>query len=67
MSSDYPLAEIPRTQRQPLAKPLENYCDTIADSKTAMAATCVTGDYTIQEIATLIRVHYASKPHGEEA
>jgi putative transposase len=54
------MAEIPRTQRRPLATPLECYHDAIADSVTAMAAAYATGDYTMQEIATFFRVHYAT-------
>ena len=54
------VAEIPRTQRRPLAKPLECYRDTIADPKAAMAAAYATGDYTMQGIATCFRVHYAT-------
>ena len=54
------MTEIPHTQRRPLAKPLECYRDTIADSKAAMVAAYATGDYTMQEIATCFRVHYAT-------
>jgi len=54
------MTEIPHTQRRPLAKPLECYRDTIADSKAAMVAAYATGDYAMQEIATCFRVHYAT-------
>ena len=54
------MTEIPRTQRRPLAKPLECYRDTIADSKAAMAAAYATGDCTMQEIANCFRVHYVT-------
>ena len=54
------VAEIPRAQRRPLARPLSEYRDTIADKKEAMASAYATGDYTMQEIATFFGVHYAT-------
>jgi hypothetical protein len=54
------MTEIPRTQRRPLAKPLEHYRDTMEPPKAAMAAAYATGDYTMQEIATCFGVHYAT-------
>jgi len=54
------MVEIPRTQRRPLARSLEYYCDTITDSKAAMAAAYASGDYTMKEIATCFRVHYST-------
>ena len=54
------IAEIPRAQRRPMARPLESYRDTIADSKAAMAAAYATGDYNMHEIASCFRVHYAT-------
>jgi hypothetical protein len=54
------MTEIPRAQRRPLAKPIEYYRDTIADTKSAIAAAYATGDYTMQEIATCFSVHYTT-------
>ena len=54
------MTEIPRTQRRPLAKPLEYYRDTMEVPKAAMAAAYATGDYTMQEIATCFGVHYST-------
>ncbi len=54
------IAEIPRAQRRPMARPLEYYRNTVADPKVAIATAFATGDYTMQEIATCFRVHYAT-------
>ena len=54
------LAEIPRAQRRPLAKPLAFYRDTIHEPKAAMAAAYATGDYTMQQIADCFGVHCAT-------
>jgi len=54
------LTEIPRAQRRPLARPLTEYRESIADAKAAMAAAYATGDYTLQEIATCFGVHYST-------
>jgi transposase len=54
------MTEIPRAQRRPQAKPIKHYRDTIADKKSAMAATYATGNYTMQEIAICFSVHYAT-------
>lgn len=54
------IPEIPRAQRRPLARPLIEYRDTIADPKVAMAAAYSTGDYTMQEIAICFNVHYST-------
>lgn len=55
------LTEIPWAQRRPLARPLPEYKETIADAKAAMAAAYATGDCTLQEIATCIGVHYSTE------
>ncbi len=60
VSDRFAMAEIPRAQRRPLAKPLAHYRDTMADPKAAMAAAYASGDYTMQEIATCFAVHYAT-------
>lgn len=54
------IAEIPRIQRRPLAKPLAYYRDSVSDPKAAMATAYATGDYTMQEIAMFFGVHYAT-------
>lgn len=54
------ISEIPRAQRRPITRPLEEYRDTIADKKAAMATAYATGDYTMQEIAICFGVHYAT-------
>ena len=54
------IAEIPRAQRRPLAKPLTYYQNKHRDPKTAMTAAYATGDYTMQVIADFFGVHYAT-------
>ena len=54
------IAEIPRAQRRPLAKPLSHYRDFLADPHVAMSAAYATGDYTMQQIAEYFGVHYAT-------
>ena len=60
LSDKTSLAEIPRTQRRPLAQPLTYYRESIADPKAAMAAAYATGDYTMRQIADAFGVHYAT-------
>lgn len=54
------IPEIPRSQRRPLARPLNEYRDAAGDKKAAMAAAYATGDYTMQEIANSFEVHYST-------
>jgi len=60
LSDKTSLAEIPRTQRRPLAQPLTYYRESIADPHAAMAAAYATGDYTMRQIADAFGVHYAT-------
>ena len=60
LSDQSNLAEIPRAQRRPLAKPLSHYRDKANDAKKGMTAAYATGDYTMQEIADCFDVHYAT-------
>lgn len=54
------LTEVPRAQRRPLAKPLENYQRRYANPREAMARAYLTGDYTLKAIADHFGVHYAT-------
>lgn len=54
------LAEIPRAQRRPLAKPLAAYAATGGDRGAAMAAAYASGDYSMKAIAAHFGVHYAT-------
>ena len=60
LSDKTSLAEIPRTQRRPLAQPLTYYRESIADPNAAMSAAYATGDYTMLQIADAFGVHYAT-------
>lgn len=52
--------EIPRAQRRPLAKPLDDYRARHDNPKSAMAEAYASGDYTMQQIARFFGVHYAT-------
>jgi hypothetical protein len=58
MSAQAGIAEIPRVQRRPVAKPLAHYRDNVKDVKAGMVAAYATGDYTMQQIAECFGVHY---------
>ena len=60
LSDKTSLAEIPRTQRRPLAQPLTYYRESIADPHAAMSAAYATGDYTMRQIADAFGVHYST-------
>lgn len=60
MANKTAIGEIPRSQRRPVAKPLDYYQTRHQDPQTAMAAAYATGDYTLQAIATHFGVHYAT-------
>lgn len=60
LSDKTSLAEIPRTQRRPLAQPLTYYRESIADPNAAMSAAYATGDYTMRQIADAFGVHYST-------
>jgi putative transposase len=60
ISANEALDEIPKTQKRPLAQPLEYYTETIANSAEAMACAYATGQYTMKEIALHFGVHYCS-------
>jgi len=61
------IGEIPRTQRRPLAKPLDYYRSKHRDPKAAMAVAYATGDYTMQAIAEFFSVHYATVSRAVKA
>lgn len=52
--------EIPRTQRRPIAFPIEHYQRTHVDRRKAMAAAFASGDYCMREIACAFGVHYTT-------
>lgn len=54
------IAEIPRAQRRPLAKPLAHYVQAYVDPRVGMAAAYASGDHTMQTIAQAFGVHYAT-------
>jgi REP element-mobilizing transposase RayT len=54
------IAEIPRAQRRPAARPLAHYRDSAESVQAAMVAAYASGDYTMQEIADHFGVHYAT-------
>lgn len=55
------LDEIPRMQRRPLAKPLQQYRAEFADDpQTGMALAYLTGDYAMKAIAKEFGVHYTT-------
>jgi len=60
LSDKTSIAEIPRTQRRPLAQPLTYYRESIADPNAAMSAAYATGDYTMRQIADAFGVHYST-------
>jgi REP element-mobilizing transposase RayT len=57
---DPDIAEIPRTQRRPLARPLEYYREQHTEPRQAMAAAFSSGAYTLQQIAQHFGVHYST-------
>jgi hypothetical protein len=61
LSSEQSLAEIPRKQRRPVAKPLALYRTEYADDpRTGMALAYLTGDYAMKAIADVFDVHYTT-------
>ena len=53
--------EVPRSQRRPLAKAQEDYKqECVHNPHAGMVAAYMTGDYTIQQIAAVFGVHYAT-------
>lgn len=54
------ISEIPRAQRRPQAKLLDDYQRSYADRNEAMAQAYLTGDYTLKAIAEHFGVHYAT-------
>lgn len=54
------LAEIPKAQRRPLAKPLNHYVEAYPNAKEGMKTAYETGDYTLQQIAHAFGVHYST-------
>ncbi|MCB1957106.1 MAG: transposase [Rhodocyclaceae bacterium] len=55
-----PLREVPRAQRQMLARPLEEYRQAFADPREAMARAFLSGDYTMPALAEFFGVHYST-------
>jgi hypothetical protein len=60
MSARTSIAEIPRIQRRPVAKPLAHYRASAEEIKAGMVAAYATGDYTMQQIAECFGVHYGT-------
>lgn len=59
-SSANQLAEIPRTQRRPMAQPLSEYKQMFTPAAKAMTAAYASRDYDLQAIAQEFGVHYAT-------
>ncbi len=51
------LSEIPRAQRRPVARPLENYTSRYRDPRVGMVAAYRSGDYAMKAIADQFGVH----------
>jgi len=61
LSPEQSLAEIPRKQRRPVAKPLALYRAEFADDpRTGMALAYLAGDYAMKAIADTFDVHYTT-------
>jgi hypothetical protein len=54
------LSEIPRPQRRPPAKSLQNYQEIYKDRKRGMIEAYRSGGYTMKEIAAYFKVHYST-------
>ncbi len=61
------MREIPRLQRRALAKSLDYYREAFDDAKIGMAAAYATGDYTMEAIADVFGVHYATVSRASAA
>ncbi|MEO6936657.1 MAG: transposase [Collimonas sp.] len=57
---DREIAEIPRVQRRPKARPLSFYSKHEHEPQQAMATAFATGNYTLREIAEHFDVHYST-------
>ena len=62
------LAEIPRAQRRPIARPLSEYvAESAANKSHAMAQAYLSGDHTMKAIADAFGVHYATVSRAVKA
>jgi REP element-mobilizing transposase RayT len=61
------LAEVPRAQRRPVAKPLDHYTRHHPDPYRAMALAYLSGDYTMRAIADHFGVHYTTASRAVRA
>lgn len=52
--------EIPKSQRRPIAKPINHYVENYADAKSGIQEAYKTGDYTMQQIANAFGIHYST-------
>lgn len=65
LAFDQPLEEIPRAQRRPVAKTLQQYRTQFADNPgTGMALAYLSGDYAMKVIAQEFGVHYTTVSRG---
>ena len=58
MNTSGDLAEIPKAERQPLVKSLQEYRNDSATRDEAMAQAYRSGAYTMKQIAAFFSVHY---------
>lgn len=54
------LKEIPKAQRRPLGKSLNDYVQTFGNAKEGMKKAYTSGDYTMHQIADAFSVHYST-------
>ncbi|WAR46829.1 transposase [Methylomonas rapida] len=52
--------EIPKSQRRPIAKPINHYVENYANAKAGIIEAYKTGDYTMQQIANAFGIHYST-------
>lgn len=52
--------EIPKSQRRPIAKPINHYVENYANAKAGILEAYKTGDYTMQQIANAFGIHYST-------
>ena len=60
LSPTTPLSEVPRSQKRPVAKPLEYYRQCFDDRNEAIVAAYGSGAYSMQQVAEHFGLHYSS-------
>lgn len=57
---DADLSEVPRSQRRPLPKSLDHYAQMHQERDKAIRAACLSGGYTLKDLANYFDLHYSS-------